>query len=251
MISAVVAVVALAAVIGIQFFRGNGHRQTPAAQGEPGRVLLVPGYGGGTGALTQLATRLTAAGRAVAVVTPPGDGTGDLRAQADTLENAVRKALDEGAPSVDVVGYSAGGVVTRVWLDRHERATSTRRVVSLGSPLHGTKLAAAGSALAPGSCPTACQQLVPGNDFLDDLDDLPVPVPWLSVWTENDETVQPPDSARLDGAVNVSLQSVCPGVKVAHSQLPTDPLVQALVLLALGTDPIAVPKDCDALRGVA
>ena len=250
MISALVAVIALLAVVGIQFIRGNGDPQTPADQAEQGTVLLVPGYGGGTGALSRLAERLRTAGRDVEIVTPPGDGTGDLRAQADTLEAAAERVIAGGAPSVDVVGYSAGGVVTRVWLDRHKRARSTRRVVTLGSPLHGTKLAAAGSALAPGSCPTACRQLVPGNDFLDDLDDLPVPVPWLSVWTENDETVQPPDSARLDGAVNVSLQSLCPDARVSHSQLPLDPLVTGLVLRALGTDPVTVPKDCQTLRGV-
>jgi hypothetical protein len=62
--------------------------------------------------------------------------------------------------------------------------------------------------------------------------------------------VRPPDSARLPGAVNVPLQDVCPDAVVAHSQLPTDPLVTGLVLRALGAGPIAAPGrgDCDELR---
>ena len=79
--------------------------------------------------------------------------------------------------------------------------------------------------------------------MLDEFDgeSLPDGLPWLSVWTENDETVQPPDSARLDGAVNVALQSICPQARVSHGELPTDPAVTALVLRALGTEPLSAP----------
>jgi hypothetical protein len=69
-------------------------------------------------------------------------------------------------------------------------------------------------------------------------------LPWLSVWTENDQTVQPPDSARLDGAVNVPLQSLCPDARVAHGELPTDPRVTALVLRGLAAAPLTPPTGC-------
>jgi hypothetical protein len=246
--AALALVLALVAIVALKLLGSRARTGTPD-QARPGAVLLVPGYGGSQTALSRLADRLRAAGRTVSVVTPPGDGTGDLRAQADTLEEAVQAALDSGAPSVDIVGYSAGGVVTRLWFDRHDGTTAARRVVTLGSPLHGAKIAATGVALAPDACPAACQQLAPGSDLLAQLDRKPAPVPWLSVWTENDETVQPPDSARLDGAVNLPIQSLCPGITVAHSQLPTDPLVTALVLRAIGSGPIDVPADCAALRG--
>jgi hypothetical protein len=179
------------------------------------------------------------------VLTLPGDGTGDLLAQADLLDDAVRAALDDGAASVDIVGYSAGGVVTRLWVDRHDGAEVARRIVTLGSPLHGTRMAGVGAALAPDACPPACRQLAPGSTLLRDLDEpLPAGLPWLSIWTENDETVQPPDSARLDGAVNLSLQSICPSARVSHSDLPTDPDVTALVTRALGADPLTTPTSC-------
>jgi triacylglycerol esterase/lipase EstA (alpha/beta hydrolase family) len=232
-------------LVGVRLLAGGGTRTVPD-QARPGTVLLVPGYGGSQTALSVLADALRAAGRDATVVDLPGDGTGDLLAQAETLQSAARSAVEAGAPSVDVVGYSAGGVVARLWVDRHADTLSARRVVTLGSPLHGTRIAGIGAALAPDACPPACRQLVPGSELLTRLDgeDLPDGLPWLSIWTENDETVQPPDSARLDGAVNVALQGVCPGVQVSHGALPTDPHVTALVLAALGTGPLAAPTGC-------
>lgn len=244
---AAAAVLVLLIVVGVRLLAGNeSSAGTRPDQARPGPVLLVPGYGGSQVALTRLATRLTAAGRTAKLVTLPGDGTGDLLAQAGTLDEAVQAELAGGAPSVDVIGYSAGGVVTKLWVDRHDGATTARRIVTLGSPLHGAKIAGVGAAIAPGACPPACRQLAPGSDLLNDLDDqdLPDDLPWLSIWTENDETVQPPDSARLDGAVNVPLQSICPQAQVAHSALPTDPAVTALVLRALGTQPLTDPTTC-------
>jgi pimeloyl-ACP methyl ester carboxylesterase len=220
--------------------RGAGGPTPP--QDQPGPVLLVPGYGGGTGALEVLADALRATGRAAEVVLLPDGGTGDLNRQADALDAAVRQRMSDGAPSVDVIGYSAGGVVARLWAQDHDGQHRARRIVTLGSPHHGTTIAAAGAALAPDACPTACQQLVPGSRLLSRLD-RPVPTPprWLSIWTAQDQTVTPPDSARLTGAVNVTIQHVCPQEQVSHSQLPTDPVVTTLVEDAIGAGPIEVP----------
>jgi hypothetical protein len=243
--------VALVLVLGVRLFRDNSDGSRNRSDGSrpdqarPGTVLLVPGYGGSRTALSKLAARLAAEGRTTDVLTLPGDGTGDLLAQADILDSAVRDALRAGSPSVDVIGYSAGGVVTRLWVDRHDGAEVARRIVTLGSPLHGARIAGEGAALAPDACPRACRELVPGSDLLSGIDDpLPDGLPWLSIWTENDETVQPPDSARLDGAVNLPLQSICPSARVAHGDLPTDPAVTALVLGALGTSPLTEPTAC-------
>jgi pimeloyl-ACP methyl ester carboxylesterase len=216
------------------------------AQDTAGPVLLVPGYGGNTGSLQALAERIRAAGRAATVVPLPGDGTGDLTQQADALDEAVRRELDAGAPSVDLIGYSAGGVVVRLWLQRHDGTTKARRVVTLGSPHHGASIAGVGVVAVPGACPVACEQLAPGSRLLSELDS-PVPTPpvWWSLWTVQDQTVTPPDSARLDGATNVPLQSVCPQTTVDHSGLPTNPLVTTLVLRVIGAQPPSPPTPAD------
>jgi triacylglycerol esterase/lipase EstA (alpha/beta hydrolase family) len=229
--------------------------QTPVSQEKPGPVLLVPGYGGGTASLQRLADRLAAAGRDATVVRLPGNGTGDLADSAAALDQAAHAALARtGAESVDVVGYSAGGVVARLWAADDGGADVARRIITLGSPHHGTTLADLAGDVAPAECPVGCQQLTTGSALLDRLnagDETPDGPTWVSVWTTQDRTVTPPDSAHLDGALNVTVQSVCPRARVGHGQLPTDPLVQQIVLTELGAgDPVPLSEsDCARLTG--
>ncbi len=222
------------------------------AQDKPGPVLLVPGYGGGRGGLDQLAARLRQTGRTATVLTLRGDGTGDLRAEASVLDAAVTAALTAGAPSVDLVGYSAGGVVVRLWAREHDAEAKARRVVTLGAPHHGADVAQLAAALAAGACPAACRQLVPGSALLDRLnqgDETPPGPLWTSIWSGTDQIVTPPTTARLAGATNIAVQQVCPGVQVSHGQLPTDPTVTGLVLQALAVAAPTAPDrgDCAAL----
>jgi triacylglycerol lipase len=225
----------------------------PVSQEEPGPVLLVPGYGGSTRSLQPLADRLTAAGRDAGVVAVPGDGTGDLQASADVLATAVDDALVRtGADSVDVVGYSAGGVIARLWA-ADGGAAQARRVLTLGSPHHGTTLADLALGVAPGQCPVGCAQLSTDSELLTRLnagDETPAGPTWVSLWSTADQTVTPPESARLDGAVEFSVQSVCADSRVAHGQLPSDPVVQAIVLAELAAGPPIQlgPADCSRLR---
>ena len=242
MLSAVAALALLAGVV-LVVLRVGGPDVSPVAQDRPGPVLLVPGYGGDTSGLRALAARLEREGRSTTLVDLPGDGTGDLEVAAQVLGAAADQVLRSGAPSVDVVGYSAGGVIARLWL-REGGAEQVRRVVTLGSPHHGTRLAALGRVFATGACPPACQQLVPGSPLLDRLndgDETPDGPQWLSVWTEQDTVVTPPPSARLEGAQDVPLQQLCPGRQVHHGQLPHDAAVQAIVLQALSVEPLAAP----------
>ena len=248
-----VVVIAVAAALTIALVgRGPAQVDRPVPQTRPGPVLLVPGYGGGTGSLQSLADRLTAAGRDATVVPLPGDGTGDLRASAAALDTAVSDALARtGEATVDLIGYSAGGIVARIWVaDGH--AGVVRRVLTLGSPHHGTSLADLAGSVAP--CPASCRQLGTDSDVLAGLnagDETPGGPTWVSVWTAQDETVTPPDSARLEGAVNLTVQSVCPDARVGHGDLPRSPLVQRIVLTELAAgDPVELgPPDCARLNG--
>jgi pimeloyl-ACP methyl ester carboxylesterase len=220
-------------------------------QDRPGPVLLIPGYGGSPVALESLAARLRAEGRTATVVELPGDGTGDLREAARAVSAAADAALAGGAPSVDVVGYSAGGVVARIWAADLGGAEQARRIVTLGSPHAGTDVARFALALAPGACPTACQQLVPGSPLLTELPAAPDGPVWTSVWSSVDQVVTPPDSARLGGATNIEIQAVCADDRAEHGQLPTDPAVVGVVLRALDTRPlpgVPAPAECAALR---
>jgi triacylglycerol lipase len=256
LLAALAAAVVAGSAAGVALGLGAGGSQAaagPAAAGpggnRPGDVLLVPGYGGSTTALDGLAARIRAAGQTAIVVHLAGNGTGDLRVQAGVLNGYVNRALGSGP--VTVIGYSAGGVVAWLWDEEYDGVAKARRIITLGSPLHGAALAALGAAFDPAACPAACQQLVPGSALLAGLQRTPAASrpPWLSLWTTDDQVVQPPDSARLPGAVNVPLQSVCPGVTIQHGQLPTAPLVVGIVLRALRDTAVTAPgpSQCQSL----
>jgi triacylglycerol esterase/lipase EstA (alpha/beta hydrolase family) len=209
---AVIAVVRIAA--------GSSH---PVPQNDPGPVLLVPGYGGNVQSLQPLATALRSAGRTAVIVDPVGDPTGDLRVQAEHLAQVADQVRTEsGAASVDVIGYSAGGVVARLWVRDEGGANVARRILTLGSPNHGTSQAALGAEFA-GGCPTACEQLIPDSDLLRRLnagDETPAGPLWATVRSTNDQVVTPTDSAALSGALNIVVQNVCHGSTAAHGDLP-------------------------------
>jgi triacylglycerol lipase len=251
LVVALAVAVVLAGVAGLAVAAGVGRPGGPAEPlgGDETPVLVVPGYNGTAASVGTLAARLRAAGRQVVVVDLPDRGTGDLPASARTLGAAVERT---GAARVDLVGYSAGGVVIRLWLADPGRALRARRVVLLGTPNHGTELAGAAAALGPGLCGSLCQ-LAPGSAVLAELnrgDETPPGPRFFSIWTAQDQTVVPPATAVLDGAANIRVQDVCPSARLGHGDLVTSPLALGLVVEALqGTlpDPPGA-DDCAALR---
>jgi triacylglycerol lipase len=247
---AVVALVAVTlAVTGVAVWAARDQPTDPVPQATPGPVLLVPGYGGSERELQRLSATLSADGRDVSIVHLAGDGTGDLRDQVPVLDDAAHSALRRtDAPDVDVVGYSAGGIVARLWATA-EGAGLVRRVVMLGTPNHGTDLAGLASDIAPDMCPAACRQLAPDSELIRALnagDEAPSGPTWVSIWSEADHVVFPPESASLDGALDFSVQSVCAGVgDVSHGELPSNVTVGRLVHEELGAGPPKLPTAAD------
>ncbi len=247
-LGALVAIAVVAAVaVTIAVIATRPDPVDPVAQDSPGPILLVPGYGGSTASLDVLASALRADGRDATVVRLAGNGTGDLRDQAKVLDDAAQAALRRtGADSVDVVGYSAGGVIARLWVSDLGGDAIARRVITLSSPNHGTDLAALASGLGSTACPAACQQLAPDSDLLAELnagDETPAGPDWIALWTDDDKTVVPPESGSLDGAVDYSVQSVCSDLTVGHADMPRTPAVIAMVTAGLGVAEPGVPSD--------
>ncbi|HYT24894.1 MAG TPA: alpha/beta fold hydrolase [Actinomycetota bacterium] len=214
-------------------------------------VLLVHGYDGTPAEFDRLAVLLAASGRPVVRVALPARGTGDIEASARVVARAAGRT---GAARVDLVGYSAGGIVVRAFLDLPGRAATARHVVLLGAPNHGTEIAGLAAALDPRLCPVACSQLAPTSSLLARLnaDGTPPGPDYTSIWTSRDETVTPPDSAVLEGARNVRVQDVCASSGVGHGGLVTDPAVLGLVVRALdgALDARPGPSDCAPLEAL-
>jgi triacylglycerol lipase len=217
--------------------------QAPAAT----PVVLVPGYGGTPASLSVLERRLRNPLRPVVVASLPDRGTGEIDASVRALGRTVEAT---GAPAVDLVGYSAGGIVVRAWLRQDGNAARARHVVLLGSPNHGAELAALAGTLDASLCVDTCADLAAGSRFLARLnagDETPPGPDYTSVWTQRDQVVTPPASARLRGAVNVRVQDVCADAAFGHSGLVRDPLALGLVVRAVEGDLPATPRPADCL----
>ena len=131
-------------------------------------------------------------------------------------------------------------MTARLWMQTYDGGSVARRIVTLGSPQHGTDLASLASDIAPDSCPEACRQLATDSDLVRSLnsgDETPAGPRWVSIWTTDDQVSVPPETAVLDGALDFSVQSICPSRRVTHGQLPTDPAVMAMVLNELRRTP--------------
>jgi len=250
LIAGVLVLVAATVVAVVVVRQVAGQSVDPVAQDQQGPVLVVPGYGGSTDSVEPVIAALEQDGRDATVVQLAGDGTGDLRTQAQALADAAEAAVTRtGAESVDVVGYSAGGVIARLWVRDFGGASVARRVVTLGSPHHGTDVAGIAGDITPDSCPTGCQQLSPNSELIRRLnagDETPVGPVFVSVWTLFDEVVTPPETSRLDGALNLTVQGVCSGSQVQHGGLPEEPAVAAILDSTLGVAAPSAPDGCPA-----
>jgi pimeloyl-ACP methyl ester carboxylesterase len=196
----------------------------PDAGGPP--VLLLHGYGCNSGYWSHLMPRLDRARISHAAVDLE-PLTGDIDGYAPLVENAVdalRAAA--GADKVIIVAHSMGGLVARAWM----RACGTdkvARVITLGTPHHGTCLAAFGigrnaaqmrrqAAAEPPEC--AWLRALGGGE------DAAARALVTSLYTHHDNIVSPQTSSELPGARNRAFGGV------GHVALGRNPRVLAAVM---------------------
>lgn len=110
------------------------------------------------------------------------------------LAEEVEQVLAEtGSEKVDLVGHSMGGLVIRSYLADSFAKTKVRRVVTLGSPHGGSKLAVLGLGMAT-------KEMIPGSSFLQTLNqDVQIPEGgrFYAIYTIVDNMVLPNESAQL------------------------------------------------------
>ncbi|HEX8602629.1 MAG TPA: alpha/beta fold hydrolase [Pseudoduganella sp.] len=188
----------------------------PGARALP--VLLVHGYGCNGGFWAALRTllqreRISHATVDLEPVTAPLD---DYVAQ---LDCAVQRLLAAtGAPRIVIVAHSMGGLVARAWLRRHG-AQHVARVVTVGTPHHGTGLASLGIG-------ANARQMQQDSAWLVRLaqEDTAWRPLVTSVWSWHDNIVAPQTSCRLPGAKNIVFSGI------GHVALGSDPRVLCCIL---------------------
>jgi triacylglycerol esterase/lipase EstA (alpha/beta hydrolase family) len=235
----VVSAVVVLAVVGIRWLT-RGETVDGAAPAPASAVILIPGYGGGAGGLTGLADFLRAGGREV-VIADIGDGRGDLGAYGAQVSQLAAGLAAGGVAGVDLVGYSAGGLIARAAVESDPSVIA--RVATIASPHDGTAIAGLGAMLADeSSCPLACRQLAPSSEFLETLRQPGDAGRWLSVYSDADEVVRPADSSELAGATNVEVTSACSTGALDHGAIVRSAATWTVVSGFLATGD--VPADC-------
>lgn len=146
----------------------------------PREVLVLPGWMAGDGSTALLRTALRHDGHRVRGW-GLGRNTGDVPERMRVVTNLVRQRARATGTQLDIVGWSLGGVIAREVARREPEAV--RRVVTLGTPLHGPSFTAF------------------ANLFADDIDEVareriarrratPPSVPVTIVWSRRDGIVQ-------------------------------------------------------------
>lgn len=162
-------------------------------------VLLVPSPVWSRASLVFLQVFLTQRGE---VVWPMRfhRSTRDLSERAQEVGEAVgRLRASTGAASVDVVAFGVGGLAVAWWIHHDGGAASVARLVSVGTPWRGTRMAV--------FLPRGADRETRIHGLqLEDL--LPCPVPVVSVWCPDDPIVIPAESAVADERRAVAIEGV-------------------------------------------
>ena len=183
-------------------------------------------------------------------------GQAPVEDSAAQLASFVRQVLAwTGAPQVDIVGHSQGGMMPRDYIDFLGGATLVHTLVGLAPSNHGTTLDGLGAlATAFGDqgdaaadstgCPACAEQLA-GSPFMDTLnaggDTVPGPN-YVVIESTHDEVVTPYTSAFLTGpdVLDVTLQQQCPRDGAEHLGIIYDPVALQDVAAALADNGPAV-----------
>jgi triacylglycerol esterase/lipase EstA (alpha/beta hydrolase family) len=180
----------------------------PGATGLP--VLLVHGYACNSGYWTQLGALLEQQriSHHAIDLEPLGAAIDDYVPQ---LQRAVEAlCVRTGSSRVIIVAHSMGGLVVRAYLRAHGSAR-VARVITLGTPHHGTSLAQFGIGRNARQMRCSGQRSGRDGDWLAALAAAESPAQralFTSIFSHHDNIVAPQTSCRLPGAKNIEFGGV-------------------------------------------
>lgn len=171
-------------------------------------VLMVHGMGGSPKDFTDVRAWLLAQGYRDSLLRTVklSDSVGCMEQSAVEVAAAVETlARETGAPKVDVIAHSLGGLIVRYYAKNLGGDRYLRHVVTLSTPHHGTALA------KPNPWFCGVTQISLGSAFLTDLnagdETSGEGVLYTAVWSPIDGLILPAESAQLgDGARNIRVE---------------------------------------------
>jgi triacylglycerol esterase/lipase EstA (alpha/beta hydrolase family) len=185
-------------------------------------VLLLHGYGCNSGYWAHLTPLLDAARISHATVDLE-PVAGDIDGYVPLVERAIQDLQKAtGAQKIAIVAHSMGGLVARAWMRAHG-AAAVARVITLGTPHHGTALARLGL----GQNAFQMRDDSPWLRALAAGEDAATRALVTSLYTHHDNIVSPQESSRLEGARNLEFGGV------GHVALGSNRRVLAVVMQEL------------------
>jgi triacylglycerol esterase/lipase EstA (alpha/beta hydrolase family) len=173
-------------------------------------VLLLHGYGCNSGYWAQLARLLDAAHISYAALDLEPMG-GDIDGYVPLVESAAEELLAaSGADQLAIVAHSMGGLVARAWMRAHGRAR-VARIVTLGTPHHGTGLASRAPGVNARQMRRSAGAEAGAGEWLQALDgseDMQARALITSIYSHHDNIVAPQTSGHLPGARNIEFGGV-------------------------------------------
>ena len=195
-------------------------------------VLLLHGYGCNSGYWVHLMPMLDAAhiSHACPDLEPLG---GDI----DGYVPAVARAVDalcvaSGAPRVIILAHSMGGLAARAYIRSHG-AARVARIITLGTPHHGTSLANLGLGANARQMRRARRGEAPESDWLRSLageEDAATRALVTSIFSHHDNIVAPQTSSCLPGARNIAFGGV------GHVALGSNRLILSCIMHELARE---------------
>jgi triacylglycerol lipase len=164
-------------------------------------VLLIHGFLGTRGSMYPMESKLVEAGFCVFSFNLGALNTRDIRRSAFQIHRKIESILSQTSlEKIDIIGHSMGGLIGLYYIKKLGGHTRVRKLVMMGSPLHGTWVALLGVA-ALGLFSASSWQLLPRSSFLDELRQGPLP-PEVEIHTlaAARDWVCPLPSTRLRGA---------------------------------------------------
>lgn len=124
----------------------------------------------------------------------------------ETLARKISAIVDEtlvtyDVDQVDIVGHSMGGLLARYYIEFMGGDKRINHCIMLGAPNAGSKL-------APFALSPMGRDLMPGSDFLNELNAAPLSsaVRYISIFSRHDNLVIPAESAELPGAEAIEVE---------------------------------------------
>ena len=155
----------------------------------------------------------------------PNNGDASLEKLAQQVGNYI-SANFTADQTLDLVGFSMGGIVSRYYIQRLGGIERIQRFITISSPHHGTQIAYF-------SQRSGAKQMRPHSRFLQDLNrDVSIlqQIDFTSIWTPLDMMIVPASSSKMP----VGKKIVIP--VLIHAWMLTDPRILAAVAEVLSGD---------------